>query len=145
MDKNKIIDTILSTMHDNASAAIFIDSIIESEFGIDDYDLEERIIIQLKEEGLASFNKNNVGARITSRGIEIVENGGWLKYLEREKKRTEFNSMKENTEILKLKDEIKLNKKKLEDYNLTRNISWFGAALAVILALIEIYRQFAND
>ncbi|RLJ33883.1 hypothetical protein CLU97_3372 [Chryseobacterium sp. 7] len=86
--------------------------------------------------------------RITQFGRQVYEIGGWLKYLQFQKEETEEKKNKEKKEYEKLKHELELVQKTLEDYDKTKKdvkaslkVSIWSviiAALALLGLIIQI-------
>ncbi|HMB99870.1 MAG TPA: hypothetical protein VKN14_02410 [Flavobacteriaceae bacterium] len=86
---------------------------LEDELG--DIDSKDIMLYMSNECGLIDCHGEI--CKITKKGFDIINNGGWIKYLERENKQVEIESDKE-TERQELKDEIdRLTKVNLELQN----------------------------
>ncbi|MDV3554512.1 hypothetical protein CMU81_02270 [Elizabethkingia anophelis] len=85
------------------------------------------------------FNKNNLWS-LTDFGYEIIELGGWIKYLEHEKERKQLEKQKSNEETEKLKLELEVLRNTVKDYPKTKFIAKASFATAIISIIISIWQ-----
>lgn len=78
--------------------------------------------------------------QLSTRGYEILANGGWLKNVEDEKNKSDFLAQKEIIDFEKSKVDLELAKKVLREYPYTKWFARIGFAIAIILAVLEIIR-----
>lgn len=76
--------------------------------------------------------------QLSTRGYEILTNGGWLKYVENEKSKSDFLAKKEIVDFEKSKVDLELAKKILKEYPYTKWFARIGFAIAIILAVLEL-------
>lgn len=76
--------------------------------------------------------------QLSTRGYEILTNGGWLKYVENEKSKSDFLTKKEIVDFEKSKVDLELAKKILKEYPYTKWFARIGFAIALILAVLEL-------
>ncbi|MGP1994297.1 hypothetical protein D9V96_020620 [Zobellia laminariae] len=69
---------------------------------------------------------------LSEKGLRISENGGWIKHLESEKEKQEF-------EFEKSRIDFDLAKKTLKEFPKTKWYARIGLIIAVVLALKELY------
>jgi hypothetical protein len=81
-------------------------------------------------------------SRITTKGDEIAENGGWLKYrndlLKIEKIELSHLKEKDNIAFEKSKIDLELAKKMLKEYPKTKWFARFGFFIGIVLAIVQL-------
>lgn len=78
--------------------------------------------------------------QLSTRGYEILTNGGWLKYVENEKSKSDFLAKKEIVDFEKSKIDLDLAQKMLKEYPYTKWFARISIFIAVFLAILEIIR-----
>lgn len=135
--EDKIIDIVISEMNLHDFTKIYFKKIAENlkvsiREVINSVDLSE-------EKGLVEFSGNtHTSAKLTLFGSEIVKNGGWIKYIENEKSKLDFNTEKERIEFEKSKIDLELSKKMLKEFPKTKSFARIGLFIAIVLALKEL-------
>lgn len=76
--------------------------------------------------------------QLSTKGFEILSNGGWLKHVENENSKSDFLAKKEALDFEKSKVDLELAKKVLKEYPYTKWFARIGFAIAIILAVLEI-------
>ena len=76
--------------------------------------------------------------QLSTNGYEILANGGWLRYVENEKSKSDFLAKKEALDFEKSKIDLDLAQKMLKEYPYTKWFARIGFAIAIILAVLEI-------
>jgi hypothetical protein len=76
--------------------------------------------------------------QLSTTGHEIITNGGWLKYIENEKSKSDFLAEKEVVDFEKSKLDLELAKKVLKEYPYTKWFARIGFIIAIVLAVLEI-------
>ncbi|MCT4261581.1 hypothetical protein HZP32_05585 [Elizabethkingia anophelis] len=85
------------------------------------------------------FNNNNLWS-LTDLGYEVIELGGWIKYLEHEKEQKQLEKQKKNEETEKLKLELEVLRNTVKDYPKTKFIAQASFAIAIIAVIISIWQ-----
>ena len=98
----------------------------------------EQFANNLVEKNLGKLNQERF--EISEHGLEIVKNGGWLKYLEVEKEKKELETKRTNRKDKS--DEIDLNKKTWEYRN--RKLPYYFSALALIGTITSILISYKS-
>jgi hypothetical protein len=95
-----------------------------------------RNIITIAEiEGLIIFSGNtNQSAKLTPKGKNIMENGGWLKHIENEKEKAKSNSEKEKYDLLNKKSSYK-----------NRRIPYLISFFALVISFISFYTNWKKQ
>ena len=78
--------------------------------------------------------------QLSTIGYEILTNGGWLKYAENEKSKSDFLAKKEALDFEKSKIDLDLAQKMLKEYPYTKWFARISIFIAVVLAILELIR-----
>lgn len=130
------IDKILFEVHSNSNYKILDE---------DDFDeylefIEYRKTINSMLDDYKIIKKpftNSLDIVLTKFGVEVVDQGGWFKYLENEKLKEQFESDKVNIEFENLKSATEVNEFLLKT-------KWLPHIVAIISLLFSIYIYFDN-
>ena len=76
--------------------------------------------------------------QLSTKGFEILSNGGWLKLVDNENSKSDFLAKKEALDFEKSKVDLELAKKVLKEQPYTKWFARSGFAIAIILAVLEI-------
>ncbi len=131
---NEIINNLLSEISTNKNPKI-----LEEDF-FDDYsefiDYRKNINLMIEDYKLIhkSFS-NSLDITLTKHGNDVINQGGWLKYLENEKNDAEFNKEKSKIELENLTTSTNLNKFLLKT-------KWLPYIVSVISLAFSIYVYF---
>lgn len=94
-------------------------------------------IAELK--GLIIFSGNsNLSAKLTKIGLSIIENGGWINYLEREAQKDKLKKDIDEAELENLKTNTEINKWLIKTKWLPHIISIFSLITTIIFGIITI-------
>jgi hypothetical protein len=131
---NEIINKLLYEISTSKNPQILDEDIFDnySEF------LNYRKIINLMIEDYNLIHKSFsicLDITLTKHGTDVINQGGWLKYLENEKKDAEFNKEKSKIELENLKTSTRLNKFLLKT-------KWLPHIVSIILIAFSIYVYF---
>jgi hypothetical protein len=110
----------------------------KSEFNIEKSKISLKYFDFMIEKDLISFDVDN-RFRITKKGLDIFNMGGWIKHIEIEKNKADFLAEKEILDFEKSKVDLDLAKKMLKEFPKTRLFSRIGLFIAIVLALKELY------
>jgi hypothetical protein len=78
--------------------------------------------------------------QLSTNGYEILANGGWLRYVENEKSKSDFLAKKEALDFEKSKIDLDLAQKMLKEYPYTKWFARISFFIAVVLAILELIR-----
>ena len=78
--------------------------------------------------------------QLSTNGYEILANGGWLRYVENEKSKSDFLAKKEALDFEKSKIDLDLAQKMLKEYPYTKWFARISIFIAVVLAILELIR-----
>jgi hypothetical protein len=131
---NEIINKLLSEISTNKNPKI-----LDEDF-FDDYSefIDYRKYINLMIEDYKLIHKsftNSLDITLTKHGNDVINQGGWLKYLENEKNDAEFNKEKSKIELENLTTSTNLNKFLLKT-------KWLPHIVSVISLAFSIYVYF---
>ncbi len=79
---------------------------------------------------------------ITDKGIEIFENGGWLKHIELEKQKEKIESDRQQMSDQKLKYDVKNARRIFKTYWWTFGVSIAAFIISVMLGIIKLLEVF---
>ena len=91
----------------------------------------------LLEESLVFENESKI-LFLSGRAEKIIIDGGWLKFLNNEKTKSDFILEKEMLDFEKSKIDFELSKKLLKEYPYTKWFARIGFIIAIVLAVLEI-------
>ena len=135
MNTNSLIDFNLKLLNNNLDIRALELKDEQNEF------LEKEISLALFKKMLEEkliFTDQYNALKLSTKGHEILEIGGWLKHVENEKIKSDFLADKEILEFKKSKIDLELSKKVLKEYPYTKWFARIGFAIAIILAVLEI-------
>ena len=78
--------------------------------------------------------------QLSTNGYEILANGGWLRYVENEKSKSDFLAKKEALDFEKSKIDLDLAQKMLKEYPYTKWFARISIFIALVLAILELIR-----
>lgn len=81
----------------------------------------------------------------TKFGNEVIKQGGWIKHLEIEKEKLDFNIEKEFLEFEKSKIDLDLAKKLLNEYPYTKWFARIGFFIGIGLGLLELIKYIKQQ
>jgi len=141
MSRDEKIEEILNYFY--KEHIVTLGDYIYSEFG-DSNDMDNRkecdvIIDFMVQKELISVGDCN--SKILPNGINIAENGGWLKYLERKFKKDIEEEKRKSNEFEKIELEIKLLKRKIKNYRLFVGISIIGSIISMATLIWHIVEK----
>lgn len=142
---NELVDKILILVSNRTSTPIY--DFLSRDFGIITHKEKSDIVKYMIDKNLIKQLRYESSVECTSHGLEIVNNGGWLKYIEL--KNIESNKLKEKEkkELKKLDLDIELNEKVVKDYPKTKRLSIVGiliGAFAIILQIIQLIIEWQS-
>ena len=136
--KNIKIDKLLLEISNTDNYQI----ISEDDFDtyIDFVEYRKILIIMLDDLKIISRPITNASSiLLTKFGDEVINQGGWIKYLENEKTKDRFLTEKEQLDFEKSKVDLELSKKMLKEFPKTKWFARIGLIIAIVLALKELY------
>ena len=138
MDENfdEIIDFLLNSVKEKngIDTANLLDEASKSFFKIEKTRSSLKYFDFMKNEDLVTFDNDN-RYRITRNGLLIIENGGWLKYIENQNKRADFERHKSEIEFKNHETTLELNKWFLKT-------KWLPHLLAFTSIVFSIFTYF---
>lgn len=131
---NEIINKLLYEISSNNNYKIFDEDYFDDYSEFKDY--RKTINLMLDDYKLIhkSFS-DSLDITLTKHGNDVVNQGGWLKYLENEKNEAEFSKEKTKIELENLTTSTKLNKFLLKT-------KWLPHIVSVISIIFSIYVYF---
>lgn len=146
MDRNEIIEDVLLNL--KATGGRHIETYIRDKYGpADDNFLKAKEIIIILFDAEIVESDWQVGMKIeklSAKGIAVVENGGYKKFLETEKAKEKINSEKSQLELVKIRhdvDDLKPAKKRATFAIWFSGVAILLSFLALLFMLLEYLRN----
>lgn len=136
MNDNERIDKVLDTMAKSRNGRLNVQEFLMEEIKDEDHLSYQRIIAFIEDKGYAKrLSKINVICMILTAGLDIVNSGGYLKYLERQKavEEKEAKDSKTKAEL----DEVNLQLNRF--YLRYKWVPFVLSLAAIIIALIALF------
>jgi hypothetical protein len=129
MTDDQIIDKLLKNLFESQSGTEYLADICES-IGLDNRAFIE-FVARLEEEKLATPNEPRHRMTITTFGRQVCKEGGWIAYVERQKTKTQADSLNKQLTAEKLIHDTMLSRWQLK----TR---WWPLIISVISLIVSI-------
>ena len=140
---DKLIDSNLEIIFNQENQQMFYHDFVDKEgMKLNNRFLGKKFADEMVSRGLIRLQSQL--CIIEQKGRDVYKEGGWIKYLQNNKKRNEELrekiKEKEDLELEKSKVDLELAKKILKEYPKTKWYARIGLLLAILLAIIDIVK-----